>query len=245
MILTSYEHRPSSQAPTVMAKDQGALGTTDRGVQVALIILITLVSATAIAAILILVAKLYRRRRQKQQYDTVPNMSQQRRGITDDEELQRIIMIRKSLASRTSTTLAGSRAGHRDDEEDAHLEPDIYTGSSYAQQPHDDHPQPYDHHRQSYTEPSSSRPLSMRDDWKEFEAGLQSHPSVSLANHPILRSSPGSDRSSVSLADHPIFRNSSEFDLSSHTPIPYTPSPLSIRSGLASPPPVVAREERI
>ncbi|KAL6869670.1 hypothetical protein ACO1O0_000999 [Amphichorda felina] len=178
---------------------QGALGTSDKGVQVALIILITLVAAALVATILFLVAKFYRRRRQ--QYDTVPsvesaktpNMRMSQRGISDEEELQRIIMIRKSLASRTSTTLDSRRLSQREDDDDD-LDHDAAT--------------------------SSSRPGSLRYDWKEFEAGLQSHPSVSLENHPILKSSP----------EHRVSE--------SYGPRISSPSPLSVRSGLASPPPV-------
>lgn len=201
-------------APTLLSRAEGALGTDDDGVRIALIVLISIVSALALAVVILLIIKFYKRR---QQYDTVPQPSPSipslesgkkpktmRRDITEQEELQRLVMIRKSLASRTSM-VAESRASHRGDED---LD----------------------------TESSSSRPGSLRSDWKEFEAGIQSQRSVSLENHPVLKNSPehscdsyGRRVSSPAMAELPR----------------HSPSPHSIRSSLASPPPVTPRTDQL
>jgi hypothetical protein len=206
-------------AATVLSRATGALGTNDKGAQAGIIIFITLVSITCLAVIAFLLFRLYKRRQYNKVhqcsgatsglgYGTKPMQQhwKQNQGIAEKKELERLIIIRKSLASRTSTR-ADSRTSSQMMDGDLDLES------------------------------LSSRPTSLRDDWKEYEANIHRDRSASLENHPILKNSNSPQHPYESRA-RPLTQ--SPLSDRSH----YAPSPLSARSSLPSPLPVAPRSDR-
>ncbi|KFH47256.1 hypothetical protein ACRE_018890 [Hapsidospora chrysogenum ATCC 11550] len=203
---------------TILSRATGAFGTNDKGTQAGIIIFMTLVSITCLAVIAFLLFRLYKRRQYSRLhqssgptsglgYGTKPMQQhwKQNQGIADKEELERLVIIRKSLASRTSAR-TDSRTSSQIMDDD--LDPDTS---------------------------SSSRPTSLRDDWKEYEANIHRERSASLENHPILKNSSSPRHPHESLG-RPLTQSPLS-DRSSH----YPPSPLSARSSLPSPLPVASR----
>lgn len=87
--------------------------------------------------------------------------------VAEHQELQRQVMIRKSLASRTSTMV--------DSRQDSRVVPttdgrfDNYLASDYE------------------SDEDDSRNASLVSDWKEYEANVKRERSATLENHPSLK----------------------------------------------------------
>ncbi|KAG9249885.1 uncharacterized protein F5Z01DRAFT_437246 [Emericellopsis atlantica] len=148
----------------------------DASTKAGIIAMITVVSVFCLVIVGLLVFKHYKQR----QYHSLPQRSSLRSSTTElvkwksnntseqkleqENELQRITMIRKSLASRTSnhTLRQDTRSSPRLD----FLDSDSDDGS---------------------------RPCSLISEYKELEAGHQSDRAVSLENHPALKQTHASE----------------------------------------------------
>ena len=90
------------------------------------------------------------------------------------EESQREYMIRKSLANRSTSRL--SQTANEEDGNNNNTEAQTMMGNVYLREGRDG--QGYDSRRESLK--------SLKDDWKEWEARVQSERGVSLEYHPAI-----------------------------------------------------------
>ncbi|KAI9904875.1 hypothetical protein N3K66_001404 [Trichothecium roseum] len=137
----------------------------------------------------------------------------------EQEEQQRQFIIRKSLASRVSfqATEEGREEEGREEEEEEREEQQRRDSPSAEEVPEDlEEDREWEQASQERRggggggessggdDGDASRPRSIVDDWKEFEANLYAERSLSVENHPGLRPSP---RRQCSLEMHPALRS--------------------------------------
>jgi hypothetical protein len=190
---------------------------------------ITTLATPAMAFLAFLVSCLVKKDRQQcQEQDPKPFMSMtfmnkgkgaKKRKMSevdkvDDDDVQRAVMIRKSLASRASSRTTAMDKGKGI----APLEDDDTNGID------DDSEEDIDDER---------NPASLKSDWKAYEADLQRNRSVLIRRHP------GIDRSSASASTAPLTPISSTPSTTPTTPMtPMTTMSLpSTTSSRASPVP--------